>query len=186
MWRGAIKRSRAIDESAVTDLHPGKVVVWPSTIHAWIDRPNGVCSWHFCPTGHRLAREGNDWVLYVAKDGEQVRGWISTLEEDYPVYFEMMNYYTSNHPSSFFTHNILTSAVTQDGRVNIMNQGVQIISNGAARGAHLTDRKAVRSLVTEHFGFDLPELETMRGCRAWVAISQSSGTVSYLRTSGGP
>ena len=113
-------------------------------------------------SGHRLAREGNDWILYVAKDGEQVQGWVSTLEEDYPVDFEMMNYYISTHPSSFFTHNILASAVTQDGRVNIMNQGVNIISNGAARTAQLADRKALRSLVAQHFGFDLPELETMR------------------------
>jgi N-hydroxyarylamine O-acetyltransferase len=26
----------------------------------------------------------------------------------------------------------------------------------------LTDRKGLRSLVAQHFGFDLPELETMR------------------------
>jgi N-hydroxyarylamine O-acetyltransferase len=113
-------------------------------------------------SSHRLAREGNDWVLYVAKDGEQVQGWISSMEEEYPVDFEMMNYYISTHPSSFFTHNILASAVIKDGRVNIMNQGVHIISDGAAKAAHLADRKALRSLVTQHFGFDLPELETMR------------------------
>lgn len=113
-------------------------------------------------SGHRLVHEGNDWVLYITRDGEQVQGWISTLEEDYPVDFEMMNYYISTHPSSFFTHNILASTVTQDGRVSIMNQGVHIISNGVVKAAHLTDRKALRSLVAQHFGFDLPELETMR------------------------
>lgn len=111
---------------------------------------------------HRLNREGNDWILYVAKDGEQVQGWISGMEEEYPVDFEMMNYYTSTHPASFFTHNILASAVIQDGRVNIMNQDVRIIRNGAAEPIHLADRKALRSLVAQYFGFDLPELETMR------------------------
>jgi N-hydroxyarylamine O-acetyltransferase len=111
---------------------------------------------------HRLAREGNDWVLYVTKDGQQVAGWVSTMEEEYPVDFEMMNYYISTHPSSFFTHNILASAVTGEGRVNIMNQGVHIIRNGVAEPDHLPDRKALRSLVAQHFGFDLPELETMR------------------------
>jgi N-hydroxyarylamine O-acetyltransferase len=111
---------------------------------------------------HRLNREGNDWVLYVVKDGEQVQGWISTMEEEYPVDFEMMNYYISTHPASFFTHNILASAVTQEGRVNIMNQGVHIVRNGVIEPAHLPDRKALRSLVVQYFGFDLPELETMR------------------------
>ena len=111
---------------------------------------------------HRLVREGSDWVLYVTKDGQQVPGWISTLEEEYPVDFEMMNYYISTHPSSFFTQNILASAVTGEGRVNIMNQGVHIVRNGIAEPLHLPDRKALRSLVAQHFGFDLPELETMR------------------------
>ena len=66
------------------------------------------------------------------------------------------------HPASFFTHNILASAVTQEGRVNIMNQGVHIIRNGAAEPSHLADRKALRTLIAQHFGFDLPELETMK------------------------
>jgi N-hydroxyarylamine O-acetyltransferase len=74
----------------------------------------------------------------------------------------MMNYYISTHPASFFTHNILASAVTQEGRVNIMNQGVHIVRNGVVEPAHFPDRKALRSLVVQYFGFDLPELETMR------------------------
>jgi N-hydroxyarylamine O-acetyltransferase len=111
---------------------------------------------------HRLVREGNDWVLYVSRDGQDIKGWISTMEEEYPVDFEMMNYYIATHPASFFTHNILASAVTPEGRVNIMNQDVNIIRNGAAEPARLADRKALRVLVAEHFGFDLPELETMK------------------------
>ena len=110
---------------------------------------------------HRLAREGNDWFLYVTRDGEQIQGWISTMEEEYPVDFEMMNHYIATHPASFFTHNILASAVTQEGRINIMNQGVNMIRNGIAEPTQLADRKALRSLVVQHFGFDLPELETM-------------------------
>lgn len=111
---------------------------------------------------HRLTREGNDWLLYVTREGEQIQGWVSGMEEEYPVDFDMMNYYISTHPASFFTHNVLASAVTQEGRINIMNQGVHIIRNGAVEATQLADRKALRSLVARHFGFDLPELETMR------------------------
>jgi N-hydroxyarylamine O-acetyltransferase len=124
------------------------------------------------PTGtpsHRLSREGNDWILYVTQDGKQVQAWISTMEEEYPVDFEMMNYYISTHPASFFTHNILASAVIQDGRANIMNQDANLISNGAGQSIRLADRKELRSFVAQHFGFDLPELETMRvdGVPGW-------------------
>jgi N-hydroxyarylamine O-acetyltransferase len=111
---------------------------------------------------HRLAREGNDWFLYVTRDGEQIQGWVSTMEEEYLVDFEMMNHYIATHPASFFTHNILASAVTQEGRVNIMNQGVHIVRNGFVEPTQLADRKALRAIVAEHFGFDRPELETMR------------------------
>jgi hypothetical protein len=43
-----------------------------------------------------------------------------------------------------------------------MNQGVHVISTGVVQAVQLADRKALRSLVAQHFGFDLPELETMR------------------------
>jgi len=91
------------------------------------------------------------------------------LEEEYPVDFEMMNHYIATHPASFFTHNILASAVIAEGRVNVMNQGVQIIRNGVAETSELADRKDLRKLVSQHFGFDLPELETMRvdGVPGW-------------------
>jgi N-hydroxyarylamine O-acetyltransferase len=124
------------------------------------------------PTGastHRLVRKGNDWFLYVTRDGEEIQGWVSTIEEEYPVDFEMMNHYIATHPASFFTHNILANAATREGRVNVMNQGVHIIRNGVAEATQLTDRKALRSLVAQHFGFDLLELETMRvdGVPGW-------------------
>ncbi len=118
---------------------------------------------------HRIAREGNDWFLYVTGDDGEIQGWVSTMEVEYPVDFEMMNHYIATHPASFFTHNILASAVTQNGRINIMNQGVHIIRDGIAEPTQLEDRKALRSLVAQHFGFDLPELETMRvdGVPGW-------------------
>jgi N-hydroxyarylamine O-acetyltransferase len=43
-----------------------------------------------------------------------------------------------------------------------MNQGVNIIRDGLAEPTQLADRKALRALVAQHFGFDLPELETVK------------------------
>ena len=50
-----------------------------------------------------------------------------------------------------------------------MNQDVNIIRNGIREPAQLPDRKALRSIVAQHFGFDLPEFETMRvdGVPGW-------------------
>src|SRR5450631_1414483 len=63
-------------------------------------------------TIHRLAHEGDDWFLYVTVDDKEIQGWVSSMEEEYPVDFEMMNYYIATNSASFFTHNILASAVT--------------------------------------------------------------------------
>ena len=92
------------------------------------------------------------------------------MEEEYPVDFEMMHYYLVTHPASFYTHNLVASAVTKEGRVDIMNQEANIIRHGAAQHVHLADRKALRLLVAQHFGFDLPELETMKvdGVPGWL------------------
>ena len=119
---------------------------------------------------HRLVHEGDDWVLCVTRNGGETRGWISTMEEEYPVDFEMMHYYLVTHPASFYTHNLVASAVTKEGRVDIMNQEANIIRHGAAQHVHLADRKALRLLVAQHFGFDLPELETMKvdGVPGWL------------------
>ena len=119
---------------------------------------------------HRLVREGNDWVLCVRRNGGEIRGWISTMEVEYPIDFEMMQHYLVTHPASFYTHNLVATAVTKEGIVNIMNQDAHIIHNGGApKPARLADRKALRLFVAEHFGFDLPELETIKvdGVPGW-------------------
>jgi N-hydroxyarylamine O-acetyltransferase len=118
---------------------------------------------------HRLGRDGNDWLLYVTHEGKEIQGWVSKMEEEYPIDFEMMNHYIATHPASFFTHNILASAITTGGRVNIMNESVNFIHNGVSEATKLPDRRALRSLISQHFGFDLPELETIRvdGAPGW-------------------
>ncbi len=118
---------------------------------------------------HKLVREGDDWVLCVTRNGTETRAWISTMEEEYPVDFEMLEYYLCTHPASFYVHNLVASAVTKEGRVTIINQDANIVREGLAEPVHLPDRKALRQLVAQHFGFDLPELETMKvdGVPGW-------------------
>ena len=118
---------------------------------------------------HRLVREGDEWVLCVTRNGGETRGWMSTMEEEYPVDFEMIQHHFITHPASFYARNLVATAVTKDGLVNILNRDASIIRDGAVEPARLADRKELRSFVAEHFGFDLPELETMKvnGVRDW-------------------
>ena len=115
-----------------------------------------------CAPTHRIVSDGNDRILHVIRGGVETRAWVSTMEEEYPGDFEMMQHYLVSHPASFYVHNLVASAATKKGRISITNRDAIFIGNGAAQPVQLTDRKQLRLLVAEHFGFDLPELETMK------------------------
>jgi N-hydroxyarylamine O-acetyltransferase len=111
---------------------------------------------------HRMVREGDLWVMHGTRDGAYIPAWVSTLESQYPVDFEMANHFIATHSSSRFVNGILASAVTAEGRVNVMNRDVTVVRRGTVEKSTLPDRAALRLLLVEHFGFDRPEAETMR------------------------
>ncbi len=111
---------------------------------------------------HRMARDGDFWVMHATRDGAQIPAWVSTLEVEHPVDFEMANHFTATHPGSRFVNTIMASAVTSGGRFSVMNRDVTVHLGGRAETSVLPDRSALRAALIEHFGFDLPEAETMR------------------------
>jgi N-hydroxyarylamine O-acetyltransferase len=113
-------------------------------------------------SGHWMVRDGNFWVLRAKGGGKAFDAWASTLEEDHPVDFEMANHYTATHPASIFRSRLLTSIFTKDGRVTVLNREATIRQGETAQTTPLADRAALRKFVIEHFGFDEPEIETMR------------------------
>lgn len=110
---------------------------------------------------HHIAREGTSWVLHATRDGADLPAWISTLDIEVPIDFEVANHFTATHPASQFRNSIFASAVTPDGRVSIMNRDVTHISGERITKFELPDRHALRMLAAKHFGFDLPEIETL-------------------------
>lgn len=119
---------------------------------------------------HRMARDGNDWVLHATRDATEIPAWVSTLEPEHPINFEVANHFTATHPGSLFVNRIMASAITPDGRVSVMNRDVTHLRGGAATASQLADRAALRALVAENFGFDLPEAESLRvpGIADWA------------------
>jgi N-hydroxyarylamine O-acetyltransferase len=93
---------------------------------------------------------------------KSVDAWVSTLEKDNLVDFEMGNYFTSTHSSSPFVNGIMMRALTSDGRVTVMNRDLTIWRASEPHSTQLADRASLRALVIEHFGFDLPEIELLR------------------------
>ena len=111
---------------------------------------------------HWMHREGDYWQLRHRDGGTAKALWVSTLERDHPVDFEMANYFVATHPNSLFTNNLMMSRFTEDGQVAVRNNRGSIVRGEATTTFDITDRRALRALLFERFGIDLPEVEALR------------------------
>jgi N-hydroxyarylamine O-acetyltransferase len=111
---------------------------------------------------HWLIRDGQAWLLRADVGGETVDAWVSTLDAEHRVDFEMGNHYTSTYPQSPFVNRLMMRALTPDGRVTVMNRDVAVWRAGERESIELADRAALRALLNDSFGFDLPEVERLR------------------------
>jgi N-hydroxyarylamine O-acetyltransferase len=111
---------------------------------------------------HRLVRRGDEWVLEAEIDGKMTPLWVATLEPHLPVDFQLANYWVSTAPTSPFVNRLMLRALTPGGRTSVMNRDVTVLSGGKTEKYQLADRKALRALLDEHFGFDLPDVETVK------------------------
>jgi N-hydroxyarylamine O-acetyltransferase len=108
---------------------------------------------------HWMARDGDGWKLCAMSDGTAVDCWISALDAVPFVDFVVSNHYTSTFPASPFVNRLMMHAVTDDGRVAVMNRDVTIRRGGDVERRQLADRRELRALVAAHFGFDMPGIE---------------------------
>jgi N-hydroxyarylamine O-acetyltransferase len=111
---------------------------------------------------HRMVRRDDEWVLEAEVEGVMTPLWVSTLEPQLPVDFQLANYWVSTAAASPFVNRLMLRALTADGRTSVMNRDVTTLRNGTTEKYQLSDRKALRALLVEHFGFDLPDVERLR------------------------
>jgi N-hydroxyarylamine O-acetyltransferase len=113
------------------------------------------------PETHWMARDGPHWILRTRSGEKDTDCWLSTLEEDNLVDFEVGSHYVATHPNSPFVNRMMMRALTADGRVTVMNRDVNIHCGNVSEPVQLVDRTALRTLLITYFGFDLPEVEHM-------------------------
>lgn len=123
---------------------------------------------------HVMVRDGAGWVLRARRNGGgqssskhddgdgMVDCWISTLERELPIDIEVANHYTSTHPASAFRNRLMLRALLPDGRISAMNRDVTTVRGDRTETTLLADRAALRALLAQHFGFDLPEIDDLR------------------------
>ena len=115
------------------------------------------------PDVHRFMRREDEWLLETNIGGVMSPLWMSTLEPESPIDFVLGNHFTSTWPQSPFVQRLMLRALTPGGRrVSVMNRDVTVAHDGALQKSQLTDRAALRALLSEEFGIDLPDVERLR------------------------
>lgn len=111
---------------------------------------------------HWMVRDGDYWLLQAQTRDKVVDCWVTTLERDNLIDFELGSHYTATHRASPFVNRLMLRALTVDGRVTVLNRDLTIWRGGEPHASQLADRAALRRLLVDHFGFDLPEVEQLR------------------------
>jgi N-hydroxyarylamine O-acetyltransferase len=109
-----------------------------------------------------MVRHADEWVLEAEIEGKLTPLWMATLEPHLPVDFQLANYWVSTAPTSPFVNRLMLRTLTPGGRTSVMNRDVTVVSGRNTEKYQLADRKALRALLDEHFGFDLPDVETLK------------------------
>ena len=117
---------------------------------------------HSEDASHWMARDGDYGVLRARSAGKVVDCWATTLEVDNASDFSLANQYTATHPASGFRNRLMLRAFAGDARISVINRSVTIADASTSRTSELADRNALRALLVRHFGFDLPEVESLR------------------------
>ena len=83
-----------------------------------------------------MLHEPPHWVMRAMAGGKIVDAWITTLEPDTHVDFEVANHYVATHPKSPFANRLMMRAIRDDGSyVAVMNREVTTWRDGVPRRA---------------------------------------------------
>lgn len=118
------------------------------------DGPQGASHW--------MTRDGPLWVLRTRGPAGPMDAWVSSVEADNLVDFEVGNHFVATHPASPFRQRLMLGRFTPEGRVAVMNREASIRRGGTTETMELPDRAALRRFAAEHFALDLPEIEGLR------------------------
>lgn len=103
------------------------------------------------PVGpHRIVRGEHGIELWHADQ----RLWVSSLEPDVPIDFEMANHFTATWRDSPFVERLMLRAFTPDGRVSVMNRDLTIERGGETVKRQLADRAELAVVVREQLAID--------------------------------
>jgi len=100
--------------------------------------------------GHRIVRNADGIELWYR---DQIL-WISSLEHDIPIDFEMANHYTATYPASWFVQRLMLARFTPEGAVRLMNRDLTIERGKETTKRQLADRTELQDVLAEYFDIE--------------------------------
>lgn len=105
---------------------------------------------------YRLMAEAPGYLLQTWR----AEGWVDlysfTMEEQYPVDYELANYYTSTHPNSFFKKKLIVQMPGREVRVTLVNRRLMERRQEGNSEVLLPDDAAILKMLAGRFGLSFP------------------------------
>lgn len=105
---------------------------------------------------YRVARDGEFWVLQLRVDGAWADLYAYTLEPQYPIDFEVANYYISTNPRSIFVQAPFVARRTPEARCLLRGRELSIVRGGETSVQVIESNEHLLAVLAEHFDLHFP------------------------------
>jgi N-hydroxyarylamine O-acetyltransferase len=105
---------------------------------------------------YRVSRDGEFWVLQLLEGAEWVDLYAFTLEPQFPIDFEVANYYISTHPRSLFVQSLFVQLRTTEVRCLLRDRELTLWRGGEASKRKIESDEALLAALSAHFGLQFP------------------------------
>jgi N-hydroxyarylamine O-acetyltransferase len=105
---------------------------------------------------YRLTEDSGMWVLQSLRRQVWEGLYAFTQEPQYAIDFELANYYTSTHPSSYFVQALTVQLAAPGQRRVLQNRELQVLRGEAVACRTITDDEELLTVLRDVFGLDFP------------------------------
>jgi N-hydroxyarylamine O-acetyltransferase len=110
----------------------------------------------------RIVKKSDDFLLEAQVGGVWKRLYSFTMQENFPIDYEVTNWYLSTHLQSHFLHNILAALPFENGRYALRNREFTIYNlDGTVQRQEITNISALKDILETRFGIELPVSEEL-------------------------
>jgi N-hydroxyarylamine O-acetyltransferase len=105
---------------------------------------------------YRIMTEGETYILQSARPAGWLDLYVFTLEEQFPIDYELANHYTSTYPESRFVKVLTAQKPGPELRLSLLNRTLTQRRADGEKEILLADDEAIREALAELFGLQLP------------------------------